>query len=360
MDNRTSNPRAGKKGAPLLAIGLCLLAAAAALGYFVYSATLGGLDPAPAAGQQTEREGQKEVEAPAPPAEPAAPEADTVHGDAHEGGIDQARVRPDGSAVVAGRAPPGSRVDLLKGGAAVGSARADDKGDWVIVPGTPLEPGSHLLHAEITPPGEEKRVGGLALVIEFSGKDDDSLLVALLPYTEEELALGTAPRVLQAPDAGARRAAAADAGPPAVNIRSIQALQQGGRLQVAGDARGGTAVTLGINGATAPAVAVSDGAYAADQGLDPGAGRMRIVVTLMDQGGRAVASAKISLKRSEVEQALGGEGLAVVQKGDALWRIAYRTYGRGLRYVDIYRRNSGNISNPDLIYPDQVFVLPGS
>jgi nucleoid-associated protein YgaU len=50
---------------------------------------------------------------------------------------------------------------------------------------------------------------------------------------------------------------------------------------------------------------------------------------------------------------------AIVSKGDNLWRISQRTYGKGVRYTVIYGANQEQIRNPDLIYPGQVFVLPG-
>jgi nucleoid-associated protein YgaU len=50
--------------------------------------------------------------------------------------------------------------------------------------------------------------------------------------------------------------------------------------------------------------------------------------------------------------------MVVVQRGDALWRIAYSSYGEGIRYVDIVRRNASAIDNPDLIFPNQIFTLP--
>jgi nucleoid-associated protein YgaU len=49
---------------------------------------------------------------------------------------------------------------------------------------------------------------------------------------------------------------------------------------------------------------------------------------------------------------------AIVSRGDNLWRISQRTYGRGLRYTVIYGANQEQIRNPNLIYPGQVFVLP--
>ena len=51
-------------------------------------------------------------------------------------------------------------------------------------------------------------------------------------------------------------------------------------------------------------------------------------------------------------------GQVVVQPGNSLWRIASRVYGEGLLYTEIYQANVGQIRDPDLIYPGQIFDLP--
>ena len=53
-----------------------------------------------------------------------------------------------------------------------------------------------------------------------------------------------------------------------------------------------------------------------------------------------------------------GRTIAVVQKGDALWKIAYQRLGGGDKYFDILILNKDVIKNPNLIYPKQLFVLP--
>lgn len=48
-----------------------------------------------------------------------------------------------------------------------------------------------------------------------------------------------------------------------------------------------------------------------------------------------------------------------VKSGDSLWAIAKRYLGSGSRYNEIYELNKSTIgSNPNLIYPGQVFTLP--
>jgi len=48
----------------------------------------------------------------------------------------------------------------------------------------------------------------------------------------------------------------------------------------------------------------------------------------------------------------------IIRRGDNLWTISRRTYGRGIRYSTIYEANADQIRNPHRIYPGQVFVLP--
>ena len=47
-----------------------------------------------------------------------------------------------------------------------------------------------------------------------------------------------------------------------------------------------------------------------------------------------------------------------VVKGDTLWGIARRFYGKGSLYTRIADANSGIIKNPNLIYPGQVLTIP--
>ncbi len=51
-------------------------------------------------------------------------------------------------------------------------------------------------------------------------------------------------------------------------------------------------------------------------------------------------------------------GKAIIRRGDNLWTIARRVYGDGVKYTTIYEANTGQIRDPDRIYPGQVFDLP--
>lgn len=49
-----------------------------------------------------------------------------------------------------------------------------------------------------------------------------------------------------------------------------------------------------------------------------------------------------------------------VKSGDCLWNIAKSIYGDGSQYKKIYEANKDKITNPNLIYPDQVLTIPSA
>ena len=61
---------------------------------------------------------------------------------------------------------------------------------------------------------------------------------------------------------------------------------------------------------------------------------------------------------SENEPKPKQETTYTVKSGDCLWNIAKKFYGDGSKYTKIYEANKDKISNPNLIYAGQVFVIP--
>jgi nucleoid-associated protein YgaU len=62
--------------------------------------------------------------------------------------------------------------------------------------------------------------------------------------------------------------------------------------------------------------------------------------------------------QSLIARLTGARGIYTVQDTDSLSKIAAFFYHDGLRWPDIFRANAHLIDHPDLIYPEQVLIVP--
>lgn len=313
-------------------------------------------DPIETDTAQTDIEPEQQEAAPA--AQPAADDTDISPVFA----ITVARVNPDGSAVFAGVAEPGATIQLQNGDILIDETIADANGEWVSLPAEKLAPGSHLIMLTMRTKDGRIARADTSLVVEIADTLDEKPLVALVPQTDD-----AAPALLQSPDSDAVIEVANEevqeilipASDPVVSIQSLAFLSETA-LQVRGQYAAGNKligsladielrdVSLSQNGSWTAVVDISG------LGTEP----QLLHIDLLDQNDKLVASTEMMLDRANLAAGLDGSDLVVVQRGDALWRIAYRSYGQGVRYVEIFRRNRDQISDPDLIYPNQIFVVP--
>lgn len=85
-------------------------------------------------------------------------------------------------------------------------------------------------------------------------------------------------------------------------------------------------------------------------------GTKKVKVIQNDDGTK---TATVEKKReTENSPAPKQETTYTVKQGDCLWNIAKSFYGDGSKYTKIYEANKDKIQNPNLIYPNQVFVIP--
>ena len=300
--------------------------------------------------------------------------------------IDLAQVRSDGQAVFAGRAEPLAEVTIFEGDIILGKTIANDDGEWVVVLERPLGPGEHLVSVGTKSPSGETDIANLTLAIKVSDTEYERPLVALLPPSEMDI-----PKLLQSPDDKAETAAVVEATPgsdadgkvartgevnvapppgfakqPATDVPVVPALaprslywKTNRELAIDGVSRGGVRVVATAAGRHfGESAVVEGGAWRVMGKLDAGRASRVMRFALHDGEGRIVATYKLPVATRDLSQGLDGSKLVVVQQGDALWRIAYRSYGEGIKYIDIVRRNAAAIDDPDLIFPNQIFAIP--
>jgi nucleoid-associated protein YgaU len=285
--------------------------------------------------------------------------------------IDLAQVRPDGNAVFAGKATPYAEVTVFEGDVILGRTKADENGEWLIIPEAALGAGEHLVSVGAVSEDGTSSVADVTLAIQVGETNEGRPLVALLPQSETDI-----PELLQSPDdapATAVDLAKSDTAPakvgadssdpdapllPAVAPRSLS-WKAGGELVVAGVSRGGIRVDAVADGKPFGAgVTGADGNWQLAGQVDMTKSNRAMLFTLRTADDVAIATYELPVATRDLSQGLDGSRMVVVQRGDALWRIAYSSYGEGIRYVDIVRRNAAAIDNPDLIFPNQIFTLP--
>jgi nucleoid-associated protein YgaU len=132
-----------------------------------------------------------------------------------------------------------------------------------------------------------------------------------------------------------------------------------GRVVISGRAAPGATVVVYLNSQLIGRVSANgDGRWQLVPTMPVAAGLHTLRVDRVDGAGKVIARVETPFARSTVLASLDQEAFIVVQPGNSLWRIARRSYGQGVRYTVIYDANQGQIRDPDLIYPGQIFVVP--
>ncbi len=105
-------------------------------------------------GRDENRDAEKAAETEEATGKPdAASAAASAAGGQKPPSLDVVRVEEDGSTVIAGRAGPAATVDIIMDGKVLAQVTADERGEWVFMPGKPLPPGAHQITARVTSGG---------------------------------------------------------------------------------------------------------------------------------------------------------------------------------------------------------------
>lgn len=397
---------------------------------------------------------------------------------------DVVRVEPTGDAVIAGRASPGATIELDVNGQAVGSTRANEGGEWVIVLERPLAPGDYDIALKSSHENAKAaKTSTDRLAVSIPTKGDETPLVALSrPNAPVEVLQKPAANITQAasggapapapgtetaasavagksdrsavtaptadgaaalsgssqlaepadggetvighlevredarpgpvedappaaappaadPDAGAAASASSDApaaaetavaadgnagGPPpqeAVPVTIEIAEAEGDTFRLQGRSKPGADIWIYLAGeyvGEAQATEAGRWSFEAKMGFEAGDYSIR-VDQIANRAGAVATRAEVPFAFKRAGEAPagvaggGGDGApkvavldetedgvrVLIRRGDNLWTIAHHFYGDGFSYASIYRENNGQIRNPHLIYPGQVFVMPG-
>ncbi|GAB4186778.1 MAG: hypothetical protein OHK0024_27190 [Thalassobaculales bacterium] len=166
---------------------------------------------------------------------------------------------------------------------------------------------------------------------------------------------GSAPRPLQVPQSGPATGAAKA---PV----SVEAIDYGnaGDVSISGKAETGAKVQVYLDNKLVGSSETKEGGtwtVTPPATVEPGTYQLR--VDSVAPGGKVTARIELPFQRAAPIRDLPGGRFIVIQPGQNLWTIARNLYGDGVRFTQIVAANRGQIRDPDLIYPGQVFSLPG-
>ncbi|MGH6861831.1 MAG: LysM peptidoglycan-binding domain-containing protein, partial [Phyllobacterium sp.] len=266
----------------------------------------------------------------------------------------------------------------------------------------PLKPGDYQLVLRSTG-SDGTAMTSMETAIVSIPEEKTGQVLALVEQSGQPSRMITTPKAVQpaAPETGQIIATVAPKGSkpivqPAVKTSiSVEAVEiEGNKLFVAGTADAGSTVRVYANsdllGST---TATPDGRFLVQAVKELRVGDYIVRAEMLAKDGvTIVAKAAVPFKREAGErvaavaadaasgetaregtgepaiaQASAGDaasplqnvdGSVIIRRGDNLWRISRRTYGKGMRYTTIYLANKEQIRNPNMIFPGQVFALP--
>ena len=292
----------------------------------------------------------------------AAPTANVVANAAGQSGdaatapsFDVVRINPNGDAVIAGRAVPGATVTLLDDGKVVGEAKADDRGDWVLLPNSAVAPGEHkfTLQAQTKDGVAQQSERMVIVVVPAPAKDIAGNAVAA---PAGALALSV-PQKHTMPSSSS--SADIRVGPATAPTLDVIDFDKDGRMTLAGRAPAEAKIALYLDDkllGSADADAQGRWSFVPPDTL--AVGRHELRVDQVDTAGKVIARIVQPIEQPDFAAMMPAGAQVVVQPGNSLWRLARRTYGNGLRFSVIYEANKERVRDPDLIYPGQVLVVP--
>lgn len=273
------------------------------------------VEAAPAAEAPAVATANAEVTAPVAPAAPAAALPNV------EPTIDAIEIEGDRT-FFAGAGPEGATIRLYVEDAFVADTTVAD-GRWLVEAGPVLNRAQQRVRVDVLEPGTANVISRAEVNFRVDLPETAPTAVAAVPAVEAPAAPAATPTP------AAPSAPAAEAPAPAATVPSAP------------------------QPAAEPAPAPAEAAPAPEPAKTPEA-----AVAAAPAPAEPALPTLVAVAVGDPDAQRFASGKAIIRRGDNLWTIARRVYGEGIKYTTIYEANTGQIRDPDRIYPGQVFSLP--
>ena len=296
--------------------------------------------------------------------------------------FDIVRVDQHGTVVVAGRAAPGSRVEVVVDGVSAISAIADRLGEFAVTFDVEVAIGTKVISLAMRNPGVPalESLENVVVVVPQASlpvPDVDQAPAPVIDTISSPAVLLATADSIDLLQPGFEPAATSDASEN-VTIDVIYYDEQG-EVVLSGRGKPGKSVIVYVDGKPEVNEPVGlGGAWKLPlSGIE--AGRYTLRIDEVDEEGVVYSRVETPFQKELPELVLQklepdthaaepGElprvtdDVAIrsitVQPGYTLWGISRSRYGLGRYYVRIYAANKDQIRDPNLIYPGQVFIIP--
>ncbi|MER8674801.1 LysM peptidoglycan-binding domain-containing protein [Mesorhizobium sp. M0615] len=275
------------------------------------------------------------VEAAAAPATPVPAPATPPAAAVAEPKIVVEAVEIDGDKIfVAGLADAGRKVRAYANDILLGDAVTSPDGHFLVEATRDIPVGNYTIHVDGLDADGVKVVARAAVPFE---REPGEAIAAVAPAEAKPAETKPAEAKLAEPAAPAAAEAPAAPEPAPANVAAAPA-----KPAPAAAASAPAAPAAEAPAPAAPAVAEAPASPAAPAAEAPA----------------VVAAATPDVPETVAPKLEHADGAVIIRRHDTLWRISRRVYGHGVRFSTIYLANQDQISDPDRIWPGQVFKVP--
>jgi len=252
--------------------------------------------------------------------------------------FDIVRLDPTGNVVIAGKTIPLIKVEIYDGNDKLADVISDTHGDWVWVSDEPLTEGVKRLNLKYIDKNQEFVSAENIIIINKIDKKESS---KIFKYSYED---NSGIEILNN-----------DNQISGLALDTVEHLKKN-KLKVLGRATPNSVIKIFLSGEFLGEVISNENGSWFFEHNDISFTPHNIMITTL------INNETIKIKTSIFEDKIKTKFLVKreikVVEGNSLWRIARKTLGGGILYSEIYKNNIKIITNPNLIFPGQVFNIP--
>jgi len=340
-----------------------------------------------------------------PAAEPPAAATPTLETPVAKPGapvtLDAVDYNSSGDIVFSGSAAPGSVVRIYVDNNPVGDALADSAGRWTFAGTEKVAPGGHSLRvdqidtqgkvmsrvelpfiredaarvAEMTAPQSEPQKPAEAVKAapaepETTAKSEPEMPAPTASETSESAAASADPALAPKPETAAPatqpETEVAKTGEGTEIAKTEEPAAKTEEPAVAATEQPAVKTEEPAVAATEqpaakteePAVAAVEEPAAQPEAVEQSTAASEPATIESESSATAGVAATATQQTGQAEPAQQKKGRVIIQPGNNLWKLSRVIYGKGISYTVIYEANKGQIRDPDMIYPGQIFATP--